>query len=255
MVRWGCWGLSEPTAGPVVGPSRRKTIVVLATPFVTSGCSCSSPRVYREIKSQMWSIISSTWRNAAPLPCKVMPQAVLRLSLFSGNSLARPLIVIHPSCAPVYKREIRISITRAQRQRDWCVSHRIPSVSLPSLCFRSEKWTLSSAMIRFSLHISIQDSVLSGWYTIPTRRQPAEGLWKSNIIRLFGLLDLLLVEWGADTFDETVWDNVTRPESHFCWSVSVKLRTGGWLGKSVQTGFEWGVLRLKYQLFSEKSVG
>lgn len=26
-------------------------------------------------------------------------------------------------------------------------------------------------------------------------------------------------------------------------------------GESVRTGFEWGVLRLKYQLFSEKSVG
>lgn len=143
-----------------------------------------------------------------------MPQAALHLSLFSGNGLARPLIVIHPSCAPVYKREIRISITAARRQSDWCVSHWIPSVSYPSLCFRSEKWTLSSSMIRFSPHISILLIILSGWYTICMRRLPAEGLWKSNIVGLFGLLDLLFMEWAGDTF----WCNSIRQcneaESH-----------------------------------------
>lgn len=149
-------------------------------------------------------------KKGSSLSAAVTPQATLRLSLFCRNSLARPLIVIHPSRTPVYKREIRISITRAQRQRDWWVSHRIPSVFYPSLCFTTEKWTLSSAMIRFSLHISIQESVLSGWYTIPMWRQPAQGLWKSNIIRLFGLLDLLFMEWAGDTFDITVEDNVTR---------------------------------------------
>lgn len=193
----------EVTAGPAADPHRGKAIVVLATPLSPQDVyfifTCLQGNQVPNVRYHLQNT-----GKCSSLPSEVTPQALLRLSLFSGNRLARPLIVIHPSCAPVYKREIRISITRAQRQRDWWVSHRIPSVSYPSLCFRSEKWTLSSAMIRFSLHISIQESVLSGWYTIPTRRQPAEGLWKSNIIRLFGLFDLLFTEWAGDTFDVTV---------------------------------------------------
>lgn len=135
-------------------PQREDDCCVSNT-FVTSGCILCLRVFTGKIKSQMWGILFKNTGKRSSLPSKVTPQAALRLSLFCGNSLARPLIVIHPSCAPVYKREIRISITRAQRQRDWWVSHRIPSVSYPSLCFRSEKRTLSSAMIRFSLHISI----------------------------------------------------------------------------------------------------
>lgn len=158
-----------------------------------------SPLVYKKIKSQMWGIFFSV--DPYPPRRRRGPRCVF--PLFCGKSLARPLVVIHPSCAPVYKREIRISITPAQRHYDWWVSHSIPLVLHRSLCFCSEKWTLSSAMIRFRLHISIYESILSGWYTIPTR-QPAKGLWKSNIIRLFGLLDLLFTEWAGDTFDVTV---------------------------------------------------
>lgn len=144
----------DATAEPVVGPRRGKTIVVLATPL--------SPRdVYfvftclrgHQVPNVRYHLQNT--RKRSSLPSIVTPQAVPRLSLFCGNSLARPLIVIHPSRAPVYKREIRISITWAKRHSDWWVSHRIPSVSYSSLCFRSEKWTLSSTMIRFSPHISI----------------------------------------------------------------------------------------------------
>ena len=141
------------TAEPVVGPCRVKTIVVLATPL--------SPQdvyfVFTCLQGNKSRCDVSSWRTlrCGSLPAAATPTAALRLSLFCGNNLARPLIVIHPSCAPVYKSEIRISITRALRQRDWWVSHRIPSVSYPSLWCSSEKWTLSSAMIRFSLHISI----------------------------------------------------------------------------------------------------
>lgn len=146
--------VTELTAEPVVGPRGGKTIVVLATPLspqdVYFVITCLQANQVPNVKYHLQNT-----GKCSSLPSKVTPQAVLHLSLFSGNSLARPLIVIHPSCAPVYKREIRISITRAQRQHDWWVSHRIPSVSYQSLCFRSEKWTLSSTMIRFSLHISI----------------------------------------------------------------------------------------------------
>lgn len=70
------------------------------------------------------------------------------------------------------------------------------------------------------------------------------------ISQAFGLLDLLFMEWAGDTFDVTVCNEA---ESHFfCSSVSVRLWSEGWWRKSVQTGFEWGVLRLKYQLFPMK---
>lgn len=134
---------------------RREDNCCVSNTFCHLRMNTLSLRVYRENQVPNVRYHLQNTGKCSSLPSKVTPQAVLRLSLFCGNSLARPLIVIHPSCAPVYEREIRISITRAKRQRDWWVSHRIPFVSYPSLCFRSEKWTLSHAMIRFSLHISI----------------------------------------------------------------------------------------------------
>lgn len=150
--------VTEVTAEPVVGPQRGKTIVVLATPlspqdvYFVSSCLQENqiPNVRYHLQNTGKCKLSA---NPCPPHWRRRPCCVF--SLFCRNSLARPLIVIHPSCAPVYKREIRISITPAQRHYDWWVSHRIPSVSYPSLCFCSEKWTLSSAMIRFRLHISM----------------------------------------------------------------------------------------------------
>lgn len=43
----------EVTAGPVGGPLRGKTIVVLATPLSPQVMYTSTSRVYRKIKSQM----------------------------------------------------------------------------------------------------------------------------------------------------------------------------------------------------------
>lgn len=143
----GCGGLSQ-------SPSGGKTIVVLATPLspqdVYDVCMCLQgclvPNVRYHLLKHMEMQLPALCSSAAGLAA---------CSLFSGNRLVHPLIPIHPSCAPVYKREIRISITWAKRHCDWWVSHRIPSVLHSSLCFRSEKWTLSRAMIRFSRHISI----------------------------------------------------------------------------------------------------
>lgn len=168
--------VKEVTAEPVVGPQRGNT-TALATPL-------SSTDVYFVSSClQGHQVPSARYRlKSGSVPFLVMPQAAP--PLFCVARLACPLIVTHPSHVRVYKMEITRSIIWAQRQCDGCLSCRIPSFPYPSQCFRSEKWALSSAMIRFSLHISIEKSFWSGWYTIPTRRQQsAEGLWKSNTIR------------------------------------------------------------------------
>lgn len=142
-VRWvggrgGCWGLSPKQVQDLlqVPADGRRLLCYSDTLSVTSGCSRWSSSVFTG-KSNPQTL------KAPPPPGPPSAAAgaafafVCLLFSWKKNGLAaRPLIVIHPSRAPVYKREIRISITRARRQRDWCVSHRIPSVSPPKSAFR-----------------------------------------------------------------------------------------------------------------------
>ena len=104
---------------------RREDNCCVSNTFVTSGCIFYL-HLFTGNRVPNVRYHPQTTGKCSSLRSIVTPQAVLCLSLFCGNSLARPLIVIHPSSAPVYKREIRISITGTQRQHDWWVSHRIP---------------------------------------------------------------------------------------------------------------------------------
>lgn len=142
-MRWGegVEGCQRSDCGTCCRSPQREDNCCVSNTFVTSGCILCF-HVFTGKSGPKCEVSSSKTRgNCSSVPSKVTLQAALRLSLFCGNSLARPLIVTHPSCAPVYKREIRISITRAQRQRDWWVSHRIPFVPYPKSVF--QEWEVN----------------------------------------------------------------------------------------------------------------
>lgn len=60
-------------------------------------------------------------------------------------------------------------------------------------------------MIRFSLHISISESVFEWMIHNPSEEAASRRFMEIQYCKgLFGLLDLLFAEWAGDTFDVTV---------------------------------------------------